>query len=85
MIRIFNQKLDVNIKIDDSEDWVQMTPNDYDVKPYILIELINFEFPRHANSCKDCKQFLKAFGTVTYNWFVDYSGKIQRIDTEFIG
>lgn len=84
MIRIFNQKIDVEIKIDDSVDWVQLIPRDYDEKPFISIELNGFDFLRHTKSCEDCSKFLNAFGHESVDWYVEYLGKIQRIDTTYL-
>ena len=61
MIKIFNKKLNSEIQIDESADWIQFNPRDYEDKPYVVIEMKEFSFPHHANKCSDCKKFLDFF------------------------
>ena len=80
MIVIFNNKLGVEIRIDDTLPFVTLTPRDYDDSPYVKIELKGFHFFSHANECKDCKAFLNSFGTTNFDWFVSYLNKTKRLD-----
>lgn len=85
MIRIFNRKLQVEIRIDDQLDFVQLTPRDYDDEPFVLIELNGANFLHHAQNCSECSQFIKALGTRTVDWYIEYSGKVRRVDTQRLG
>ena len=62
MIKIFNKKLNAEILIDENVDWIQFNPRDYEEKPYVTIEMKEFNFLIHANKCSDCKKFLDSFG-----------------------
>lgn len=84
MIRIFNKKKKVEIRIDDTVSWVRLMPHDYEEKPYIKITLEHFDFPRHAQTCSDCKAFLDSFGNETFDWCVQYLGKTKRLDTTYV-
>ncbi len=85
MIRIFNKKLKLEIKIDEKADWIQFNRRDYDEKPFVIIEFKEFNFPHHANSCNDCKGFINSFGQDTVDWCISYSDKVFRLDTSEIG
>lgn len=85
MIKIYNKKKDKEIIIDDSVDWVQFTPRDYEKNPYVRIELKGFDFLQHAQECEDCKSLLNAFGKDSIHWYVSYSDKVFRLDTSSIG
>jgi hypothetical protein len=80
MIRIFNKKQAFEILIDETIPQVIFTPRDYEDIPYVKIELKGFNFHHHTYSCSDCKAFLNSFGTSTLDWFIEYSGKIKRLD-----
>lgn len=80
MIRIFNKKNGVEIIIDDTMPEVIFTPKDYEEIPHVKIELKNIDFHRHTLKCTSCNTFLKAFGTDTLDWFIEYLGKTKRLD-----
>ncbi|MGG5485574.1 hypothetical protein [Gaetbulibacter sp. PBL-D1] len=85
MIKIFNKTLNSEILIDESADWIQFTPRDYEEKPYVIIEMNKFNFLHHANKCSECKKFLDSFGQESVDWHISYSNKIFRLDTKQIG
>jgi hypothetical protein len=85
MIRIFNIKLDVDILIDESVDWIQFNPRHYEEKPYVILEMNEFHFPSHANKCSNCKKFLDSFGKESVDWYISYSKNTYRLDTKQIG
>lgn len=85
MIKIFNKKLNSEILIDESVDWIQFSPRDYEEKPFVVIEMKEFSFLQHANKCSDCKKFLDSFGKESVDWYISYSNKIFRLDTKQIG
>lgn len=85
MIRIFNIKNNTEIIIDDSVDWVQFTPKDYDEKPHVTIELKGFNLFQHSQHCNDCKNFINSFGKDSIEWLISYSNKVFRLDTKQIG
>jgi len=84
MIRIFNEKLKVEIQIDDKSDWIIFTPKHYEENPSVKIEFKNLNFPYHANSCSNCKQFIDSFGKESVDWYITYFDKIFRLDTSQI-
>ncbi len=85
MIRIFNNKIKKEILIDDSLDIVIFSPRDYDQNnPHILIDLKNIYFSNHAQKCNDCNSLLKAFGTNTTNWFIEYNGNKKRLNLQHL-
>ena len=57
MIKIFNKKLNSEILIDETVDWIQFNPRDYEDKPYVIIEMKEFSFLHHAENCTDCKKY----------------------------
>jgi hypothetical protein len=85
MIIIFNEKRKFEIQIDDSIPQVIFTPRDYEDVPFVKIELKNLNFHQHALKCEDCKAFVDSFGTDTLDWFINYSGKIERLDLTNFG
>lgn len=85
MIKIFNRKLDSEIIIDDSVDWIQFNPRHYQEKPFVNIEFKNFSFPHHALNCEDCKKFMKSFGSDSVDWYISFSKKTYRLDMSSIG
>tara|TARA_B100001971_G_C18130634_1_gene504608 strand:+ start:154 stop:597 length:444 start_codon:yes stop_codon:yes gene_type:complete len=85
MIKIFNKKLNSEILIDETVDWIQFNPRDYEDKPYVIIEMKEFSFLHHAENCTDCKKFLDSFGKESVDWYISYSDKIFRLDTQQIG
>lgn len=85
MVRIFNPKEDKSIFIEEGAKFV-LTPFDYDeVNPHILIELKDFYFLAHAKKCDDCGAFLNALGTNSNDWYVEFLGKVKRLDLSNIG
>ncbi|MFN4235104.1 MAG: hypothetical protein ACK4IK_09895 [Bacteroidia bacterium] len=86
MIKIFNKKHKYEILIDEGNENVIYTPKLYDEEnPHILIELHNINFFKHAENCKDCDSFLKAFGTNSNDWYIDLNGRIERLDLRNFG
>ena len=81
MIRIFNSKLKKEIQIDPSYPQVSLTPNDWQQdNPHIIIKLEANNFFSHAQTCEDCLSFQKAFGTNTHDWYIEYLGRVKRLD-----
>lgn len=85
MIRIFNKKLDSEIYIDETVDWIQFSPRDYEEIPYVIIEMKNFDFGRHANNCNECKSFMDSLGRDSVDWYISYSNKVYRLNTSKAG
>lgn len=85
MIRIFNKKLGAEILIDENVDWIQFNPRHYEEKPYVILEMKEFNFPSHANKCSDCKKFLDSFGKESVDWYISYAEKTYRLDTKHVG
>ena len=86
MIKIFNPITQKSILIPDSgTDGVIFTPRDYEVIPFVKIELIGFDFMRHALKCDDCSSFVKCFGSETLDWYIDYGKGNLRLDVSNIG
>ncbi len=85
MKRIFNKKIEAEILIDENVEWIQFNPRDYEEKPYVIIEMKQFNFAAHANKCSDCKKFLDSFGKESLDWYISYSDKVFRLDTGQIG
>ena len=85
MIIIFNKKLKVEIQIDETADNIIFTPKHYEEKPYVKIEMKEFNFPHHANSCSNCKKFIDSFGKESVDWYITYFDKKFRLDTKQIG
>ena len=85
MITIYNSKTKSVINIDDSVDWIQVTPMDYLKPAHIKIEMKGFFLGQHAASCKDCNSFIKSFGKESNEWFVVYNLKKYKIATNSIG
>lgn len=85
MITIFNRKRNFAILIDDTIPQVIFTPRDYETVSFVKIELKGFNFHQHSMKCEDCKAFLSAFGTNTVDWFINYSGKNERLDLSSFG
>lgn len=85
MIKIENKKLKVEILFDENVNWIQFSPRDYEDKPYVIIEMKNFNFFEHVKKCCECKKFIDSFGKETTDWFISYNKKIFRLDTKEIG
>jgi len=85
MIRIFNKTYNAEFLIDETVDWIQFNPRDYEDKPYVIIEMKEFNFPQHAIKCYDCKKFLDSFGKESTDWYISYSNKLFRLDTKNLG
>lgn len=85
MIRIFNTKINTEIVIDDSLDWVQVTPYVHLIPQHIKIELNGFYLYNHASKCKDCESFIKCFGKDNNDWFLEYNSRKYKINTKDIG
>ncbi len=71
--------------MDEQVDWIQFTPRDHEERPYIIIEMKEFDFLRHAEKCRDCKEFISAFGNHSLDWHISYNDKVFRLDVEQIG
>lgn len=80
MIKIFNTKQEVEILIDDAVDWIQFTPRDYEITPYLKIEMKGFDFLTHAQNCGECRKFLDSYGNDDFNWIIEFNGKSFRLD-----
>jgi len=85
MIIIYNKKINSEIIIDDSVDWVQFTPRNYEENPYVIIELKGLNLFQHSQKCKDCKNFINAFGKETIDWYISFSDKVFRLVTSNTG
>jgi hypothetical protein len=85
MIKIFNSKLGAEILIDESVDWIQFNPRDYEEIPYVIIEFKEFDFPRHAIKCSDCRAFMDSLGSETVDWYITYSNKKFRLNLKHFG
>jgi UvrB/uvrC motif len=86
MIRIFNNKIQKEILIDDATDCVIVSPRDYEIEnPHILIDLVGIDFLNHAQACSDCKAFIDNFGTRNLDWYLEYKGKSNRLDLFEVG
>lgn len=85
MIRIFNEKLNLEIKIDEKSEWIQLTPRDYEDNPHVIIEFKGFDLLRHAEKCADCTKFIDTFGKDSLDWHISYLDKVFRLDTKEIG
>ena len=86
MVEIYNRSRTVNIKIDDSLDWVQVTPKTYIEPKHIIIEFKNgFDFFQHVNECKECEMLLSSFGSFSNDWFLKYNNSLFKINTDDIG
>lgn len=85
MIRIFNKKEDIEIRIDESVDWITFMPKHYEDKPYLVIEFENFSFSHHALECKDCNIFLNSFGKDSTDWYISFSNNTYRLNTKNLG
>lgn len=85
MIKIFNKKTKEEISIDESIDWVQFTPKHYEENPHAIIELRGFDFLNHARNCHDCSRFVAVFGKETFDWYIEFHGKIFILNFKEIG
>lgn len=85
MITIFNKKLNVEILINDKADFIQFSPRDYEEKPYVVIEIKNFNLIEHSIKCVDCNKFLNSFGKNSTDWYISYSDKTYRLDMNELG
>lgn len=85
MIKIFNKKQKAEILIDEKSSFIQFSPYDYEEKPYVIIEIKDFNLIRHAAKCYDCNNFFKSFGKNSTNWYISYSDKVFRLDMKELG
>ncbi len=86
MIIIFNKKINKSIYIDESLPQVDFAVNDWqEDNPHLIIKLQDINFSHHALTCEDCSAFQQSFGTETADWYVQYLGKIQRLDLSTLG
>lgn len=85
MITIFNKKLNVEILINNKSDLIQFTPRDYEEKPYVIIEIKDFNFIEHTRKCADCNKFFYSFGKNSADWYISYSDKTYRLDMKELG
>lgn len=86
MLRIYNVVEGHEILIDDSVDWVQVMPQDYnEVDPHILIEMKGFNWMRHADTCKECGAFEADLGTPKHTWWLDWKGRSWPLILSGIG
>jgi hypothetical protein len=86
MIKIYNEKENITINIDDSMTFVSVNPKYYDEPPHFQIELKNgFNFSRHALHCEECSAFEKALYSGSNDWRLDYNGKKFLIITDSVG
>jgi hypothetical protein len=86
MIRIFNNKLDKAILIDDKDEIVTYSPKQYEEgNPHVLIELKGINLFHHSRTCDDCKAFVDALGTKTHDWYIDINGKVERLNLWCVG
>lgn len=85
MIKIFNKKQKVEILIDEKSSLIQFSPYDYEEKPYVIIEIKDFNLIRHVTKCDDCNKFFNSFGKNSTNWYISYSDKIFRLDMKELG
>jgi len=86
MIRIFNNKLNKVILIDDENEIVAYIPKLYDEEnPHVLIELKGIDFFRHSKKCEDCKAFVDALGSNSHDWYIDMNGKVERLNLFGLG
>ena len=79
MIKIFSIKQEVEILIDDAVDWIQFTPRDYEIDPYVKIEMKGFYFLTLAQNCLECRKILDSYGNDDFNWIIEYNGKAFRL------
>jgi hypothetical protein len=85
MIKIFNNNGGNLILIDDSLDWIAITPMLYLENPFIKIEMQDFCFGNHAMNCIDCLSFIDSFGKKSDDWFLEYNSKKYLLDMETVG
>jgi hypothetical protein len=85
MTRIFNTVTKSEIRIDETLDWIQITPLTYIEPTHIKIEIEGFFLGQHANTCIDCKSFIDAMGTDSNDWFIEYNFKKYKINTKGLG
>ena len=84
-IKIYNTQSRAEINIDDSVDWVIISPY-LGVKPkHFRIDFKGFDFARHSLKCDDCKSFIKSFGKLDKHWFLQYNGVNYKLIMEDIG
>jgi len=84
-IKIYNKKLGAEINIDDSVEWVTISPFLGSEPKHIRIIFDGFDFLRHSRICKDCKDFSNSFGQIDLDWFLDYNGRKFKLNMEAIG
>lgn len=85
MIKIYNRKISKEIIIEDNAN-VIIEPHNYDAEnPHFRIELPCIDFFNHAETCSDCGAFLKAFGTKTFDWYLEYKNVSYRLNLEKLG
>jgi len=85
ILKIYNSKTSSEIIIDDSVDWVIITPV-IGVEPkHFKIELRGFFFNRHIHECNDCRSFLEAFGSNKNDWFIKYNHTKYKIFMDTVG
>ena len=86
MIKIYNKKLAKEILIQDNGGHVIVSPLFYDsTNPHFKINLGCIDFFTHAEECEDCGAFLKAFGTDTFDWYLEYNGTPYRLNLKSLG
>lgn len=85
MITIYNKRESFKIEIDDTIPQITFTPRDYEEVPFVKIQLKGFNFHTHSLKCEDCKAFLNSFGKNSLDWFINYSGKTERLDLSSFG
>jgi hypothetical protein len=86
MIRIFNAKLEKSILIDEKNENVTYVPKQYEEEsPHILIELKGINLFHHSQTCEDCKAFVDALGSSSYDWHIFINGKVERLDLRSFG
>lgn len=69
-----------------------LIPDNHLIKPfstkddYFSIELKNFDWPKHTNTCVDCRALLDACRNPTYaDWLVNLDGEVRLLDLNMFG
>jgi len=84
MIRIFNKSNGYEIFIDETVEGVTLMPKYYnDEDPHMWIELLGYDWGRHAESCTECGAFLADFEDQTMHG--GFSGKRSRGHSYLLG
>lgn len=78
MAKIFS--VDPNYEIEIDDHFILRSDDDF-----VSIQIPNFNWHHHSNSCNDCKALIESFGKKTYEWLFQFDGEVHHMDLDNFG